>query len=230
MPAGKRTRVPASLHNELTEYSSLLRALRTSNTLDLASQLTAHAASGSRLDEDEDDVDPIDDDDADCESERPPDESVAPSFVSEERSEASGVASSRRVASKATTRSIGTRDTWTRWPLLAGDVHAPEWSLEDEVKSMAMQTLNAGHVEENPAQDNLSVDHSSDFEDTAESRLTPHALNAITESTGRHLAQILALLAAYIPPNEKSMQNRVRPLNWESVLSIAVANGLVTPE
>ena len=35
----KRRWIPAALHAELTEYSSLLRALRTSDTLDLASHL-----------------------------------------------------------------------------------------------------------------------------------------------------------------------------------------------
>ena len=72
MSAGKRARVPAALHNELTEYSSLLRALRTSNTLDLASQLTTFAsvASASQHDqEDEPDVEPVADD---GESERQP--------------------------------------------------------------------------------------------------------------------------------------------------------------
>ncbi|THU77261.1 hypothetical protein K435DRAFT_702800, partial [Dendrothele bispora CBS 962.96] len=40
----KRKRVPAALHSELTEYSSLIRALRTSNTLDVTSQLTPSAS------------------------------------------------------------------------------------------------------------------------------------------------------------------------------------------
>ena len=40
---GKRPKVPAALHSELSEYSSLLRALRTSDTLDLATQLTVPA-------------------------------------------------------------------------------------------------------------------------------------------------------------------------------------------
>ena len=33
------------------------------------------------------------------------------------------------------------RDTWTRWPLLAGDVHVPEWGLLDEVKHVAEHVL-----------------------------------------------------------------------------------------
>ena len=37
---GKRKHIPAALHSELTEYSSLIRALRTSNSLDVTSHIT----------------------------------------------------------------------------------------------------------------------------------------------------------------------------------------------
>ena len=71
---GKRTKVPAALHSELSEYASLLRALRTSNTLDLASQLTStpNTAPTSHLG----DVSLLDDD---GESERPVTETVTDS-------------------------------------------------------------------------------------------------------------------------------------------------------
>ncbi|KAI0089671.1 hypothetical protein BDY19DRAFT_993242 [Irpex rosettiformis] len=228
MPAGNRPRVPTSLHNELTEYSSLLRALRTSNTLDLASQLRTHAstASASQLDqEDDDDIEPIEED---GESERP--ESIFPSHGSAEPTAASGSNNSLSKPSKVKGRSIHERDTWTRWPLLAGDVNVPEWSLEDEVKLIATQYLAANGGSEQSAQRGPNADQLSDLEFGADSQLTLHAVNALTESTSRHLSQILALLAAYVPPNELSMQNRVRPLNWESVLNIITANGLADPD
>ena len=60
--------------------------------------------------------------------------------------------------------------------------------------------------------------------------LTPHALRALKASSSIYLSQILALLAAHVPYAEKSMQNRIRPINWETVLEIVAANGLVTPE
>ena len=230
MSAGKRARVPAALHNELTEYSSLLRALRTSNTLDLASQLTTFAsvASASQHDqEDEPDVEPIADD---GESERQSEESISPSRGSVELPKShtgTSIGSPRKPGKAASNKE---RDTWTRWPLLAGDVNVPEWNLEDEVKSVALQCLAATGGNEQLAHQASSVDDSSDLEDITESQLTSHAVNAITESTSRHLSQILALLAAYVPPNEKSMQNRVRPLNWESVLNIVIAHGLASPE
>ncbi|GAW09555.1 hypothetical protein LENED_011718 [Lentinula edodes] len=38
----QRKRIPAALHSELTEYSSLLRSLRTNDNLDVTSQLTRY--------------------------------------------------------------------------------------------------------------------------------------------------------------------------------------------
>ncbi|EKM57226.1 uncharacterized protein PHACADRAFT_59839, partial [Phanerochaete carnosa HHB-10118-sp] len=107
---GKRLRVPAALHSELTEYSSLLRALRTSNTLDLASQLTVPASGPTSLHEDDAASETSLGDES--ESERP-----------------------------LTETKKAPKDTWTRWPLLAGDVYVTEWSLEDEVRSIATQAL-----------------------------------------------------------------------------------------
>lgn len=225
MSARKRTKVPAALHSELSEYSSLLRALRTSNTLDLASQLTAHATSqstvsGDRKDEahDGDDASLIDDD---GESERPRTESTSkPADALEKAGDdasTAGPKTNRKWPRK------NARDTWTRWPLLAGDVHVPEWSLEDEVRLLAGQCLK-------PQPETSNELDSSDVEDTVDPLLTPHALSALTASTGRYLSEILALLAAYVPPSGGSMQNRVRPMNWESVLAIAAANGLISSE
>ncbi|KAI0340448.1 hypothetical protein BDW22DRAFT_426067 [Trametopsis cervina] len=245
----KRTAVPAALHSELTEYSSLLRALRTSNTLDLASQLTTHA-SVSAAGRDEDDDELIDDDhsdDAAEESERPlsaniigatPDTGLSDP-ANDSHFDAPKPRSTAKNAAKKP-RSKVARDTWTRWPLLAGDVHVPEWSLEDEVKLLAVRCLKST---EEPAddvfqpQDALSAESSSNSvsdthtedvdDDLADELLPAPALHALTTSCGRYLSQVLALLAAHVPPGEKSMQNRVRPINWESVLNIAATNGLV---
>ena len=43
-------------------------------------------------------------------------------------------------------------------------------------------------------------------------------------------ARILALMAAHVPNAEKSMQNRLRPINWESVIDVVSAHGIVRPE
>lgn len=259
---GKRPKVPAALHSEFTEYSSLLRALRTSNTLDLASQLTAPVPTTTRnsLHEDDGASDPSLADEG--ESERPLTETVTNSQDHPEGSqqpEDPAVREVRRDAKRKARNSKAPRDTWTRWPLLAGDVYVPEWSLEDEVRSIAAQALHAQWRDDSPLTTGLDqaeeesvdaeqpadptpadhgpVDATLTLEDEAsgdvegpESLLTPPVLSGLTSSTARFLSQLLALLAAYVPPGEKSMQNRVRPVNWESVLDIATVHGLVDYE
>lgn len=248
MSARKRARVSSALHSELSEYSSLLRALRTSNTLDLAFQLTTHASTTSAAHHSDEDVDvePIDDEDG--ESELPLTDSVAWSQQSAIPSENSGDLSvlreSQQTLKQKTTKADlrRPRDTWTRWPLLSGDVHVPEWSLEDEVALLANQYLNV-HGDDSPClpislgttaglpdADNFTGSNQPHDLEDAESSLAPHTLHALTESTARYLSQILALLAAYVPSAEESMQNRVRPLDWENVLSIIATNGLLDPE
>lgn len=223
MSTGKRTKVPAALHSELSEYSSLLRALRTSNTLDLSSQLTAHATTqpaDADLDADEL-VSPIDDE---GESERPPTEtrSEVHNDNEDETSDLNHFSRTRAARKKYAVKGKGPRDTWTRWPLLAGDVHVPEWSLEDEVKLLAIQALQSEH--------SSPPDTDSEQEDVDDALLSPIALRAVTESSGRFLSEMLALLAAHVPPSGGGMQNRVRPMSWESVLTISASAGLISPE
>ncbi|KAF7792942.1 hypothetical protein EIP86_004045 [Pleurotus ostreatoroseus] len=236
---GKRPKVPATLHSELSEYSSLLRALRTSDTLDLATQLTAPAPTLVSSHDADDEAD-------DGASERFQTSSVAASI---EGSQAS--------SSKSQHRGKAKRDLWTRWPLLAGDVHVPEWTLEDEVKLLALHALQSHppSIELSEQQDLQREEDSDDVhtptgetstdapvsdsevpgnifdspEDTIdlEQLLTPMFLSSLTSSTGVFLARMLALLAAYVPSGGTSMQNRVHPIGWRSVLDIAAVNGLV---
>lgn len=259
---GKRPKVPAALHSELSEYSSLLRALRTSNTLDLAAQLTPHvsappSASASVYEDDFEDDSILDDE---GESERPLTETVTDPLDGTESSmqdEDAGMRKLKRKAKRKVAKAKAPKDTWTRWPLLAGDVHVPEWSLQDEIKLLATQAMKAEVTDELANQPDESVipagqaspddalpgasstaisgfvpvDATSDEDDAGEEDpdllLPPPVLNALTASSGRFLCQVLALLAAYIPSREKSMQNRLHPTNWESVLDVVAVNGLV---
>ncbi|KIP10748.1 hypothetical protein PHLGIDRAFT_125271 [Phlebiopsis gigantea 11061_1 CR5-6] len=252
---GKRTKVPTALHSELSEYASLLRALRTNSTLDLASQLTStpNTAPASCLDDG-----PTLDDDG--ESERPFTDTITEPQDLEQELAADEDATLRNLKRKAgrasKAKAKAPRDNWTRWPLLAGDVHVPEWSLEDEVSLLATQSLKAqlydsvpspsgtsGQPDEEPPEEHAAQaspsSHASsslhaipdtpvsDDEDALDSQLPPRVLGALTASSGRFLSQILALLTAYVPPGGKSMQNRMHPINWESVLDIVGVNGLV---
>lgn len=256
---GKRTKVPAALHFELSEYASLLRALRTSNTLDLASQLTlAPTVSPASTHQDEH-VQPVLDDEG--ESELPLTETTTDLHTPVEGSVEDEDAAVRRLRHRAKNtskaKSKTPRDNWTRWPLLAGDVHVPEWSLEDEVRLLATQCLKTqlsatspplsgapGPDTEGPSGETLAEAPSEygsaspvpvnpihaevgpDEEDAVDSLLPSPVIGALTASSGLFLSQLLALLAAYVPPGEKSMQNRMRPINWESVLDIVAVNGL----
>ena len=223
-----RPRVSAAFHEELSEYSSLLRALRTSNTLDLASHLTAPPPHIPACHDD------------DGESERFRDESVT---------------SSNQTGSKRR-RTREKDDGWTRWPLLAGDVHVPEWTLEDEVKLLALRALQRERRHEYDADETVDdqggqaesvdgdgasssreandvdavPDAEKDDDLDQDTELPAHYLTALTKTVGHQLAHILALLDVHTPPRESSMQNRLRPIGWQTVLDVAAVHGLLSQE
>ena len=177
---GKRKAVPSALRSELEEYSFLLRALRTNDTLDLSSQLI-RSASSSEAFEDDDVRDP-------------------PGKASESNS------NSRKP-----------KDTWTRWPLLIQDVPTPEWTLQDEVERLANKFLQPPN------------DPGQGMEEDAEEPIESAAVEHLTLETAEYLSHLFAAIAAHVPMVEGSMQNRLKPLNWENVLAIAGASGLVNP-
>ena len=181
---GKRKAVPTALRSELEEYSFLLRALRTNDTLDLSSQLIRTAGS-SQSSEGDDFREP----------------SSAPSI------EASESGSNPRKP----------KDAWTRWPLLIQDVPIPEWTLQDEVERLANKFL----------QPPSGLDEET--EEDAEEPIDPAAVKHLTLETTEYLSHLFAAIAAHVPMVEGSMQNRLKPLNWENVLAIAGASGLVDP-
>jgi hypothetical protein len=181
---GKRKPVPTALRSELEEYSYLLRALRTNDTLDLSSQLI-RAASCSQTSEDGDSYDQL-----------------SPPLL-----EASGSNSASRKQ----------KDGWTRWPLLIRDVPIPEWTLQDEVERLAYRFLQPPSTLDKEA------------EEAAEELLDPTTIKYLTLETTEYLSHIFTAIAAHVPMVEGSMQNRLRPLSWESILAIVGATGTVDP-
>jgi hypothetical protein len=181
---GKRKAVPAALRSELEEYSFLLRALRTNDTLDLSSQLIRAARSSQTP-----------------ESNSAHDPSPTPS------AEASGSNSNSRRP----------RDVWTRWPLLIQDVPIPEWTLQDEVERLANKFLQP------------PSNSDEETEEDAEEPIDSVAIEHLTLETTEYLSHLFAAIAAHVPMVKESMQNRVRPLNWENILAIVGASGLVDP-
>ncbi|KAI1786908.1 hypothetical protein LXA43DRAFT_747453 [Ganoderma leucocontextum] len=260
----KRPRVPAALHAELTEYSSLLRALRTSDTLDLASHLTrppppfisqASLAGDVSLTDDDDDGGYIDDgdggddyDDGDdvgedreeALDESPPTDSPSQDAFSQVAFSSQSRGDDSPLEQPVNKRKAKQRDTWTRWPLLAGDVHVPEWGLADEVKNIAERVLALSalnqrvvvpehNVEETPPGAETSSGHPHPFTEQDDHTVPDVVLHALTADSAAFLSHILALATAHVPAAEKSMQNRITPISWETVVGVACAHGVVSP-
>ena len=105
-------------------------------------------------------------------------------------------------------------DAWSRWPLI--DCPVPEWTLSDEIQHLAEFVV--------PPRDDHGSDSDSDLEGVPSA-----AANTLVLCTGAVLARILNLMADQRPSAPGSMQNRLRPMNWEDVISLLAVSGLVDP-
>lgn len=212
MTMGKRKQIPTELHSELSEYSSLLRALRTSHTLDLSSQLTQRQSSpqsGSTSQEDLDELIALDDADRSQDDLRAEADAHTLNAMTAD--------SSYHGARSSASQSQGKKksDTWTRWPLLAGDVLVPEWGFEDEIKLFALHVLRSHYGQDATSDED---DWDEEFESSAWSSF-------LAQVSSLHLSRILALLATHTPIGNKSMQNRINPVGWEMVINALGAYG-----
>ncbi|KAI9438194.1 hypothetical protein H4582DRAFT_1814901 [Lactarius indigo] len=220
----KRKAISAALHSEISEYASLLRVLRATDTLDIATHLTRRDS---------------------------PHETGRAASVHEEPSQRDTPTSSRVESKRATSsldeetgRSSPEGDSvhpgrswknWTRWPLVPEDVHLPEWGFEDEVYSLAKQVLLSDVSYQDPplaASSSRFRGADSDdsnvlVEDRAEVLLPPSSLRALADVSSSHLERILSALASYSLSAEESTHDRSHPIGWESVLNVVGAAGLV---
>ena len=198
-----RQYIPTTLHSELTEYSSLLRTLRTNSILDVSHHLTQHGKADSSSSDDS--------------------ESDESSSASDEP--ATGEKRKRR------DEPVRKRDKWTRWPLLLNDLHKPTWSFQDEVAIIASQALKLVEPPPFPQEESRSGDNSSDeisSQDDQHNELDMDVddpdrqsyFNYMAMSASNFLSDILVLLSSNIPPRPPSMQNRIEPVDWRSVLEI----------
>jgi len=217
----KRKAIPVALHSEISEYASLLRVLRATDTLDIATHLT-------RLDS--------------------PHETDLATFVHDEPGQREAPTSSR-VESKRATSPLDEETSspegdsvhpgrswknWTRWPLVPEDVHLPEWGFEDEVYSLAKQVLlsDVSYLDSPLAVSSRFRGADSDdshvlIEDRAEVLLPPSSLRALADVSSSHLERILSALASYNLSMEESTHDRSHPIGWESVLNVVGTAGLV---
>lgn len=203
----KRKPIPKVLHSELTDYTSLLRALRTRNTLDVTSHIMRTAPSkGDALNSDDDDDD----------------KGHTSQGVHNDTDTASSSSSHTGGAAR------GRHDNWTRWPLLFDDVAVPEWGFEDEVSTLAAQALklrpparlsvSALSPDSGPEEDAEGIDPDLNPD-------TPSYIPHLTACASTQLAKVLALLAAHTPIRAPSLQNRIEPLDWQSVINILSSCG-----
>jgi hypothetical protein len=213
----KRKIVPASLHSEISEYASLLRALRATDTLDITSQLTRLDSAPSQRD-----LEPTNEEEAG--------QNAAPTSSHAGRGDVSFIEEMGHSPALSTSRT--SRNTWTRWPLLAQDLHVPEWRFEDEVHSLARQALLFESSTSNPLPASTTSEppcmgFNVPSEDHVEALLPPSSLRILADVSSSHLEHILSALASYSPIVDKSTQHRRHPIGWESVLNIVGVSGLV---
>ncbi|KAJ3716492.1 hypothetical protein C8R42DRAFT_724958 [Lentinula raphanica] len=220
----QRKRIPATLHSELSEYSSLLRAIRTNDSLDVTSQLTRYFSNKGKdierplaLSESDEDYQ-YHSEDEDSEEENASGDEAGFGRRAKLSSQGSKKTTSR-LQSQATEESIAStkdptpRENWTRWPLLVQDVPPPEWTLRDEVANIATFLL---------PRTNSSTDDDLESENCFDPEIDPSVSQMVTTmtlSSLRYLDSILASLAAIIPERPSSMINRLAPAGWQTVLA-----------
>lgn len=230
-----RKKIKPVLYSELSEYASLIRALRANHTLDLVPHLAQPPATNTI---------------------------AANSLPILEEKEALRDGEMRRRKRKRGTSAesgIGKgkqkeKMIWTRWPLIEGDVFVPEWGLGDEVKLLAKECLRsysnlpheqAAYMEVGTNESELepTIHPSSptpsptDPDSTSKQPVQPfrhHTSTLIRNSfltlpSHALLEHTFALLASHWPKTENSLRNRLRPFGWETVLEILSASGVIEP-
>ncbi|KAM6501111.1 hypothetical protein JOM56_004125 [Amanita muscaria] len=217
MALNKPRVLPTALHSELTEYSSLLRTLRTNNILDVSLHITQSGRDGNILVSDEEEI--------------PSQDPTWQEQVTDAVDNGNGTNRKREREQHGQKR-----DNWTRWPLLLKDVYKPTWNFEDEVAIVASQALKLNSTslpssqeddpQTCPAERTEYANNDAEDDDLgADDPEVPSYYKYIAMSTYDFLLNTLALIASHPPPRPPSMQNRIEPLDWRSVLEIVSAYG-----
>jgi hypothetical protein len=228
-------RVPAAFHSELTEYASLLRAIRTRSTLDIVPQLTqAKPNVGSPHFDSDQESSLGSDDDAhlnDREAVREPPESATCHDVQQSLN-GNGEATAKN-ASKSTKRSRrkGGDDTWTRWPLLKEHCPIPEWSFDEEVAAIAeqcyrFQSSSSQNASAEDAEDAATSGAAGSDSDDMSDLLSSAYLTGLTSDAASKLTRVLALLASHRVNATFAKHGRIAPMSWVDVLEVAGVAGV----
>ncbi|KDR77349.1 hypothetical protein GALMADRAFT_443338 [Galerina marginata CBS 339.88] len=230
--------VPAALHRELSEYASLLRALRVRDAMDITKQLTKPSPFVLQDNDLNYDQDEYEDEGEDLPVAGPSHSNhpinAQPSTKSD-KARGKEPADRPKLAPKQRRR-----DHWTRWPLPLNDVLVPEWTLEDEVAVIASQIMKsrpplAFPVPSHGLDDSDDEDGSEDEEERvvpvrdieldSDDPDPPYYVPYLTSTVANYLSTIFAVLASHTPARPASMQNRIEPLNWRAVIDVVVSCG-----
>ncbi|KAJ7164908.1 hypothetical protein C8R46DRAFT_300543 [Mycena filopes] len=209
---GKRKR--QALHSEVDEYTSLLRALGSNNDgPDVLTRLSQTWGNLKRLDASlplgSAQPQPVVVDE-------PPAEELPPEDDDEEEEQPKKKQKKKKERKKKKAEYQDTeRAAWTRWPLLAAEIPATEFTLDQELEALIRQCL-LKHPRTDD--DNLTPEDDAD---------SPSYLPHITESVSTLLSSVLALLAFHTTERAASMQNRMNPIGWHGVLDMVAACGVV---
>ncbi|KXN92952.1 hypothetical protein AN958_08887 [Leucoagaricus sp. SymC.cos] len=215
----KRQLIPAALREEFTEYSSLLRALRTSQTLDVTAHLTQPYANDHDV------------------AEPGPSGSAPPASTSTKTATESGPSGKRkRSKSEPDVPHWRNRDQWTRWPIPAKDVPPPEWCLQDEIGTIVKQVLASKESDSDAETDDMEADPPlgvkqeqdsevglGDIED--EDAYVQRIAEFVTPVVQNQLESLFALISAHTIARSDSMQTRIEPFDWRDLMNILGSPG-----
>lgn len=243
-----KRRVPAALHHELTEYASLLRALRVRDAMDITKHITKPSPFAMGVvNDDNEELNSDDDLDEDEEASHGKKSTLyASSGTSLEGTGAtppqsmSAKAKGKRKAEDFPTsgkRKQRRRNHWTRWPVPLQDVLLPEWTLEDEVAVIASQVMKlrpppvfpvspVGSDEVDDEEGDDQFIRVMDMEVEEDDPDIPFYVPYMTSIVAEYLSTILGLLASLTPARPASMQNRIEPLGWRTIIDVVVTCGI----
>jgi hypothetical protein len=193
--------------NELSEYTALLRALKTSGAIDV-DPLVSRA--------------PVDlpehgfeDDDSEVISEDERGSQIALSLGQHEDFPRPEVPIPRFVPQ--TTLELRQCNKRRRWPLMANELPSMEWDLCEEIARFAYSILIPDVKD-----DTMETDAASERKAAVH-----HAIRAVVLSTLDHLSDILDCIAA-LRSDSPSAKGRLRAMDWQSVLENVEVQGIAS--
>lgn len=244
----KRKRVDVSTHSELTQYASLLRSLRTADTADLSSHLLPSNLSKRFTGSDDSDGDETNKDGsvAHLSEDAPP--STLPTTplgsqfdLTSPLTSPSSIARTRwtrwpLLAGEVATPEFSFEQEVGRVATQAVQLTFPGATLEkkeDEVR-IATQKTKAS-----PSSDPVTLDrrgpsasHIDSFYPATpiplelDENMSSHLGRALCDGTSKHLFDILGSAAALQPDVRMSMQERLKPVDWQDLLNVVEEFGL----